>query len=79
MLKITKAVMNRHHIEFNDLVEAIYNLPLEDRVELKSLLKHNIAESRRDEIASNFKEAQQEYKLGNLEFSSNIEQLKKML
>lgn len=71
--------MRIHNIQFNDIVEAIYNLPLEDRMELKSLLKHNIAESRRGEIASNYKQAQEDYKLENLEFSSNIQELKKML
>lgn len=71
--------MNTREIQFNDIVEAIYNLPLEDKMELKSLLKRNISESRRGEIASNYKKAQADYKLGNLEFSSNIQELKKML
>jgi len=71
--------MRIHNIQFNDIVEAIYNLAPEDRMELKSLSKHNIAESLRGEIASNYKQVQEDYKLGNLEFSSNIHELEKML
>lgn len=65
--------------EYNNIVESLYNLPLEDKIELKSLLEHNIAESRRDEIASNFKKTAVEYKAQKLIFSSNIKQLKKLL
>ena len=64
---------------FNNVVETVYNLPLEEREELKTLLDHNIADSRRTEIAVNYKKAQVEQKSGNLKFSSNIKALKKML
>lgn len=66
-------------VEFNNLVESLYNLPLEDKIELKNLLEHNIADSRRDEIVANFKKSQSENKAGKLKFSSNIRQLKKMI
>ena len=66
-------------VEFNNLVESLYNLPLEDKIELKNLLEHNIADSRRDEIVANFKKSQSENKSGKLKFSSNIRQLKKMI
>lgn len=65
--------------QFNNIVETIYNLPLEDKLELKNLLEHNIADSRRNEIASNYKQAQEEQKEQKLKFSSNIEDLKQML
>ncbi len=42
-------------IEFNTIVETVYSLPLEEKQELKNILEHNIADSRREEIASNFK------------------------
>ena len=64
---------------FNTIVESIYNLPLEYKEELKSLLEHNIADSRRNEIADSYKAAQKEQKAGKLTFSSSIQDLKKML
>jgi hypothetical protein len=66
-------------IKFSSLIDLIYNMSLEDRVELKSLLEHNIADSRRDELLFNFKKAQQQEKLKKLKFSSNIQELKKNL
>ena len=65
--------------KFNNIIETIYSLPFEDRLEIKILLEHNIAESRREKIASNYKKAIEENKAGKLEFSSNINELKKML
>lgn len=65
--------------QFNNIVETIYNLPLEDKLELKNLLEHNIADSRRNEIAAHYKQALEEEKAHKLEFSSNIEDLKQML
>lgn len=62
--------------QFNNIVETIYNLPLEDKLELKNLLEHNIDDSRRNEIAANYKQAQDEETVQKLEFSSNIEDLK---
>jgi hypothetical protein len=66
-------------LTFNNIVENIYNLPLEERQELKNLLEHNIADARRDEIAKNFKNSKEELKSRKLLFSSNIDELKKML
>lgn len=64
---------------FKVIVERIYNLPLDEKEELKDLLEHNIADSRREEIALNYKEAQAEYESGKLKFSSSIKHLKKIL
>ena len=71
--------MKTQAIQFSDLVDQIYGMPLEDKLELKNLLEHNIAESRREEIASNSKKVKQEHKSGKLSFSSNITELKNML
>jgi len=49
------------------------------RLELKNLLELNIAEARRDEIARNYKKSQKELESGILEFSSNLNDLKKKL
>lgn len=65
--------------EFNAIVETIYAMPLEEKQELINLLEHNIADSRRDEIAVNYKNAQAEHKAGKLKFSSSVKELKKML
>ena len=66
-------------LKFNNILESIYGLPLEDKEEIKILLEHNIADTRRNEIANNYKKAQKENKSGDLKFSSKINELKKML
>jgi len=71
--------MITHNLSFNSIVEVIYNLSLDDRLELKNLLEHNIADARRNEIFENFKKAQAENKSGQLKFSSNINELKAMI
>lgn len=71
--------MGNSNIGFNRVVETIYSLPIEDKIKLKTLLEHNIAETRRNEIVDSFKKTQSEQKDGSLQFSSNIEDLKKML
>ncbi len=69
--------MKTQAIQFNKLVDQIYNMPLEDKLELKNLLEHNIADSRREEIVNNAKKSKEEHKSGKLSFSSNIQELKK--
>ena len=64
-------------LQFNDIVEKIYSLPLEEKVELKNLLEHNISDERRDEILINFKKSREEHHSGKLNFSSEINELKK--
>jgi len=64
---------------FNNIVDIIYGLPLEEKLEIKNLLEHNIAETRRNEIGDNFKKSLEELKSGKLKFSSKIPELKKYL
>jgi hypothetical protein len=71
--------MKTQAIQFNSIVDTIYNLPLEEKVELMNLLEHNIADSRRDEIVSNYEKAREEEKTKKLNFSSNIQELKHLL
>lgn len=66
-------------MNFNNIVATIYSLPLEDKMEIITLLEHNVADSRREEIADNFKKSGIEHKDGKLKFSSKIRELKKML
>ena len=65
--------------DFNSFVERMYNLPLEYKEELKNLLEHNIAETRRDEILAGYKDAKAEHKAGKLKFSSDTDELMRML
>lgn len=64
---------------FNSLIEAIYKLPLDEKQELIDLISHNLADSRREEIALNYKKTRAEAKVGKLKFSSSVKDLKKML
>ncbi len=71
--------MKTQALQFNSIVETIYGLPLEDRLEIINLLEHNVADTRRNEIADNYKKTQKEFRSGKLKFSSKIKDLKKML
>jgi hypothetical protein len=71
--------MDNSEYRFNEIVEKIYNLPLEDKLELRNLLDHNIAGDRRKEILLNYKYSLKEFKSGKLKFSDNIDDLKKMI
>jgi hypothetical protein len=71
--------MRTQAVYFNNIIEALYGLPLEDKLEIKELLEHNIADSRRNEIATNYKKSREEHKSGRLKFSSNLSELKEML
>lgn len=71
--------MKNENTDFSSIVESVYNLPLEYKEELRTLLEHNISDDRREEIAKNFKAAQKAEKAGKLKFSSSISELKKML
>lgn len=71
--------MKSQSIIFKDIVEKIYDMALEDKVELKNLLEHNISEARRHEIADNAKSSQNEFKSGKMKFSSKMTELKKLI
>ncbi len=71
--------MNTKQIQFSEIVENIYGLPLDVKRELMNLLENNIAEERRHEIAENLRLSKKEEKEGSLNFSSNIDKLKKMI
>jgi hypothetical protein len=71
--------MKTQALHFNNIIEALYGLPIEDRLEIKNLLEHNIADTRRNEIFNNYRKALEEHKSGKLKFSSRITELKKML
>ncbi|MEO7314604.1 MAG: hypothetical protein ABIW47_05440 [Ginsengibacter sp.] len=65
--------------QFNTIADSVYNLELDEKQELKILLEHNIADSGREETYLNYKEALKEEKVEKLYFSSDINELKKLL
>jgi hypothetical protein len=71
--------MKTFAFRFNNIVDKIYSLPIEEKAELKNLLENNIAESRINEIASNYAKTQGKEKSDKLKFSSDINELKNML
>lgn len=64
---------------FNEVVEAIKTLFLEEKEEIQFLLEQFLREARREEIHQNYLAAKQHEKEGRLEFSSDIEELIKLL
>ncbi|MGD1922269.1 MAG: hypothetical protein ACFCAD_27265 [Pleurocapsa sp.] len=66
-------------MSFSDVVEAIKELSAEEKLEIQMLLNQYLREEKREKIHQNFIAAQKEYEKDDLEFSSNIDQLKQML
>ena len=71
--------MKTFAFRFNNIVDKIYSFPIEEKVELKNLLENNIAESIRNEIASNYAKTRGKEKSDKLKFSSDINELKNKL
>lgn len=71
--------MNTKQLQYNEIVESIYNLPLEIKKEIINLLENNIADERRDEIAENIRISKKKEKENELKFSSDINELKKTI
>ena len=66
-------------MSFGDVVEAIKKLSTEEKQEIQTLLNQYLREDKREKIYQNLQSTQEEYKKGELEFSSDINQLKQML
>jgi alpha-ketoglutarate-dependent taurine dioxygenase len=64
---------------FSDLVEAIKNLSVEEKEQMQLLLTQYLREERREEIYDNFENSKVEEKNSELKFSSNINELRKMI
>ncbi len=64
---------------FSDVVEVIKNLSTDEKREIQLLLQQYLHEERRDEIYANVKSSQIEHQKGELKFSSNINELKRLL
>jgi hypothetical protein len=64
---------------FRDVVKIINSLSTDEKRELQLLLQHYLREERRDEIYNNFMVAQVEQQKGELSFSSDITELRKLI
>lgn len=66
-------------ILFNQFIDMVRELSLEEKEEIKSILEKDIIESRRAEIYQNYLDSKKEYNNGNLNFYDNIDDLKKSI
>jgi hypothetical protein len=64
---------------FSDLVETIKDLSIDEKEELQMLLQQYLREERREEIYENFKLARKEEQQGDLEYSADINELKRSI
>lgn len=64
---------------FNDLINKIRSLSLDEKIEIKELIEKSIIDERRKEIHKHYMESKNEYEKNKLKFSSNISKLKKMI
>jgi hypothetical protein len=64
---------------FATIVEDIQKLSTEEKEELRALLEKYLVEARREEIYQNYLDSKKRVQRGELEFSSDTEQLRKTL
>jgi hypothetical protein len=64
---------------FSDVVEVIKSLSTDEKGEIQLLLTQYLREERRDEIYENFSAAQIEQQKGELKFSSDVNELRRMI
>ena len=62
---------------FNDLVDIVRELPLDEKIEIKDIIEKSIIDENRNKIFQNYLDSKKEFEAGKLTFSSNIETLKK--
>ncbi|MDH5680693.1 MAG: hypothetical protein OEZ36_03835 [Spirochaetota bacterium] len=63
--------------QFNDLVSEVQKLSYEEKEELRFILGKYLVEERRTEIAENMQSSLKEYHEGLLNFSGDINELKR--
>ncbi|GAA6615473.1 hypothetical protein [Scytonema sp. NUACC26] len=66
-------------MSFSDLVETIKSLSIEEKQEIQFLLEQYLREDRREEIYNNYMRSKAEEQNGELQFSSNINELKQLI
>lgn len=66
-------------MSFSDVVETIKKLSLEEKQEIQALLSQYLREERREKIYNNYQKSIKEEQQGELNFSSNIDELKQLI
>ena len=66
-------------MSFSDVVETIKNLSFAEKQEIQALLAQYLREERREEIYSNYQKSCLEEQKKELNFSSNIDELKQLI
>ena len=64
---------------FGEVLEAVDQLPLEDQEVLSELLKRRILEYRRDELARDIQDVQQEFRKGKCRTATSAEIMEEIL
>ncbi len=64
---------------FNEIVDRVQHLSLEEKEDLKFLIDRYVVEERRKVIAYHVEEGRKELREGSLAFSSDLDSLKTML
>lgn len=67
------------NLTFNDLVNNLRNLSLNEKMEIKNIVEKSIIDEQRKELHTHYIESRKEFKDNKLKFSSNINKLRKML
>lgn len=71
--------MTAQKMRYCDVIDFLYDLPMDNKKEVADLLARKIIEDRRDEILRNGIAARESYARGELKFSDDINELKAML
>ncbi|MEY2831570.1 MAG: hypothetical protein RLZZ574_828 [Cyanobacteriota bacterium] len=66
-------------MSFSDVVETIKNLSFDEKQEIQTLLAQYLREERREEIYNNYQKSISEEQKSELNFSSNLDELKQLI
>lgn len=67
------------NVSFVDVVEDVKQLSIEEKQELKCLIDSYLIEERREEIHRNYQTSKQNLAVGNLNFSTDLDELEASL
>ena len=67
------------NLTFSDLVEEIRHRPIQEKIELKEVIDHDLIEERREEIYQNSLEGIRAWESGTLVPTSDIDELMRRL
>ena len=66
-------------LSFHELVDEVRDLSLDEKIEIKDIVEKSIIEEKRVILRANCLESKKEYSDGKLQFTDNINELKKEL